>query len=275
MTAALNDWERRHHDTLDMVNELTRPWTSAEHYDLDNDTPGVPKIGLRHYTRVPALLVQLEHAQPSGNGEDRGSNGYESRPAARVEAVDVLIGIEHQAQRWLKRTEPNAYSYPTTTAGLVARVGSHLPHLTWCKRGKADGNCCERHELEHDIRRWWAQARIVAGWDSPAWKPDATCPACAARGSLRIRLSSKVGFCVECRETWDPDTVGLLGEHVRAEAFTRDRARRLEPCWCPNPSPIPTDGPWPPMCSRCASVRCHRAIAAGELRALTALVSNP
>lgn len=271
-TAHTQPWTD-HLDTIDMVAELTRPWISSEDYDLDPYRPGLPKIGLRHQTRVPSLLVQLEHAMPSGQGDDRSTGGYESRPAARLEAVDALLAIEHEVEHWLKRLEPTAPSYPNTLADQVAKIGSKLHTTTWCKRGRGTtaGGCCDRHHLEGDIRRWWVQARIVAGWDTQAWKPDATCPQCATRGSLRIRLSTKAGLCVECRETWDPTTVGVLGEHVRAEAFTRTRLLLREPCWCPWPTPIPSTGPWPPMCGRCASVRCHRAIAAGELQALAEL----
>lgn len=266
------DWANQHMDVVDMVAELTRPWVSSEGYQLDSITGG-PGIGLLHQTRVPSLLVQLEHAAPSGQGDDRGSAGYESRPAARVEALDVLITIEHETERWLTRTEPTASSYPDHLADQVARLGSKVRTLTWCKRGKSTnrGACCDRHKLEGDVRRWWAQSRIVAGWDSPAWKPDATCPACGVRGGLRIRLSAHVGFCVDCRETWDHETVELLGRHVREEAFARSRARRLDPCWCP--WPLDLDVEWPPMCARCASVRCWRAFEAGELAAIEKLAA--
>lgn len=77
--------------------------------------------------------------------------------------------------------------------------------------------CCHAHRLEHDVRRWWHQARIVSGWDQAAYRLFNTCPICETRGSLRIKLEVHAALCVECREVWDAETIGLLAEHVRTE----------------------------------------------------------
>jgi hypothetical protein len=85
--------------------------------------------------------------------------------------------------------------------------------------GLAHGN----PDVERDIRRWWTQARIVTGWDSPAWRPDNTCPLCGVRGGLRVKLADQSGFCTECGETWTPETIALLADHIRSEN-AEDRA---------------------------------------------------
>lgn len=77
--------------------------------------------------------------------------------------------------------------------------------------------CCTAHHIEADVSRWWRQARIIAGWDSPTYRPFATCPNCSKRSGLRINLSSHSAVCVECRTVWGPDVIGILADHVRLE----------------------------------------------------------
>lgn len=77
--------------------------------------------------------------------------------------------------------------------------------------------CCTAHHIEADVRRWWRQARIISGWDSPTYRPFATCPVCEKRKGLRINLGAQTAVCVECRTVWEPSTIGLLAEHVRFE----------------------------------------------------------
>ena len=77
--------------------------------------------------------------------------------------------------------------------------------------------CCTSHHIEADVRSWWRQARIIAGWDSPTYRPRATCPVCSNRSGLRINLGAHTGVCVECRTVWEPATIGLLAEHIRRE----------------------------------------------------------
>lgn len=77
--------------------------------------------------------------------------------------------------------------------------------------------CCTAHHVEADVRAWWRQARIISGWDSPTYRPRATCPVCSKRSGLRINLGAHTGVCVECRTVWEPTTIGLLAEHIRRE----------------------------------------------------------
>lgn len=256
--------EHRDHDVdvLDMVDELVAPHQHREHYTTE--PIGGTRWSRDHITRVPSLLDQLEHSMPSSLGEAAGARGFESRPAARLEALDALIRIDHDATAWVQKITPDA-ALPATTAAVVRRLGGLMPRLEKCYRHRprrgADHrvDCCLWHKVEDDIRGWWAQARIMAGWDTPAWQPDGSCPACGTLGGLRIRLSASMGFCVACRERWGPDAIGLLGEHIRAEAFRRSAGRRVEPCWCPWPTPVDRMGP---LCPRCGSARCHRAVSA-------------
>lgn len=239
-------------DVVDMLAELTRPHRHRETYTTD------PINGTRwtrhHNTRVPSLIHQLEHASPSGEGLGRGGS-YESRPVARVEALDVLVTIDHTAARWVRTLGEDD---PGTTSDVLRVLGGLIPGAETCNRPHTKPGCCTRHDIEHDVRRWYTQARIVTGWDTPPWRPDVTCPNCDKRGGLRIRLSDRSGMCVECRESWDPSGYQQLADHVRAESMSRLGAR-VEPCWCPWPTPVDRIGE---LCRRCASGRCHRAVLA-------------
>lgn len=235
-------------DALGMLNELTRPHRHREHYttDLIHGT----RWSRDHITRVPSLLHQLEHAAPSGEGLGR-SGAYESRPVARVEALDVLVVLDREAARWVRLLGEDD---PGDTSRVLQLLGSLLPQAENCRRRPRAG-CCTRHDIEHDVRRWWTQARIVTGWDTPPWRPDVTCPACAKRGGLRIRLAERVGMCTECHESWDPSGYQELADHVRTESMAK-LGQRAQPCWCEVPAP------WRDLavlCSRCGSASCHRA----------------
>lgn len=196
-------------DLHDLVRELTQTHTHREPYEItDNGTT----YRRHHTTRVPALITQLEHAAPSSTGDTRAAAGYASRPAARLEALDALALIDAQAAAWVRVL---GHDDPSTTLACVKRAHALHAALPPCDRPRP--GCCQHHQLEHDIRRWWTSARIVTGYDTPAWRPDNTCPLCGERGTLRVRLATHAGTCASCGEWWGPDTIGLLADHIRAE----------------------------------------------------------
>lgn len=182
------------------VAQLTRPHTHRETW-IERDGGQIhPRI---HAVHVPSLIDQL--ANPTRHTTvDGGGGGYESRPAAAIEALDTLLLIDQSAARWVRQLGDDD---PGTTAACVARL-----HALW-----ASQDTDTQARIEADVRRWHTQARIASGWDSPAWRPDNTCPACETRRSLRVNRDDLAAFCVECRETWDPTQVGLLAEHIRWE----------------------------------------------------------
>lgn len=156
-----------------------------------------------HVTTVPSLIGQLDQGISVSTGEG-GFGGFGSRPVAHLEALDTLVSIDLEASRWVRDLGEDD---PLDTAACIRRLhGLHASAATVTKRA-----------IEADVRRWWNQARIVTGWDSPAWRPDNTCPMCAKRGGLRVRLATQSGLCIECRETWGAHNIGLLAEHIRSE----------------------------------------------------------
>lgn len=204
MTAITN-----HLDIHDYVEQLTQTHTHREPYQHRN---GLTLQVFTHLTMVPPLIDQLDDTTDVGSkGDVGGSNGYTSRPAASLECIDTLMFIDDEAARWVRKLGEDD---PGDTKACIRRV--HALHASQDAKTRAD--------IERAIRRWWSQARITSGWDSPAWRPDNTCPVCEVRRSLRIKLADQMAYCTDCRSLWSPEEIGLLADWIRLENAEDDEA---------------------------------------------------
>lgn len=253
-------------ELADYVRELTEHHTHAEHYQVKR---GRTWYGANHVTKVSPLIGQLwANDLPSAATEEGPRAGFKSKPAARLDALDTAARIDIAAHRWV--TDLGEQARNLDTIDLVRQLHGLAASAHQCGRRTAQRDpetkkitCCARHAIEHDVRSWWMQARIVTGWDSPAWTPDNTCPMCGTRGSLKIRLGDQLGMCTHdgCRVTWDHATIGLLADHIREESSAeRKPAEQKGPCWCPVPEPEIPD--LSVLCGRCGSARCIHAVTA-------------
>lgn len=223
-------------ELADYVRDLTEHHRHAEHYQIHS---GGTWYGANHVTTVPPLITQLwDNDLPSNAAETGPRPGFASKPAARLDALDTAVRIDLGAHRWV--TDLGEQARSVDTVDLVRQLHGLSASAHRCDRRTARRDeetrkiiCCTWHAIEHDVRSWWTQARIVTGWDSPAWEPDATCPQCGERGTLRIRLVEQIGMCTNdgCRVTWDQGTIGLLADHIRAESSSRAPSARRGPCW--------------------------------------------
>lgn len=216
-TRTAHHYDQAADDLRNLIADLTRTRTHRERYTVKH---GTTVWSRDHVTTVPPLLWQLEHATPTKAGDDAGFGGFKSQPAAWLESLDTLARIDLEATRWVTDVgEPGEGS----TIDVVSRLGGLTRSMHRCShhRGLHDKDndqwCCAWHAVAYDVRRWHTQALIVTGWQSPAWRPDNTCPVCGRRGGLRVRLSDQSALCIECRETWGYETIGLLAEHIRGE----------------------------------------------------------
>lgn len=229
----------------DYIRELTEPHQHREPYTVRGLTGGTaPRT---HVTRVPALLVQLWDA-PSNAAETGASRGFESRPTARLDALDTAARIDVQAARWI--TDLGEQPRSLRTADVVLQLHGLVP----------SADLVQRKAITASVRSWWLQARIVTGWDSPAWSPNTnTCPQCGERGTLKVRFAERIAMCTNdpCLVTWDETTIGLLAEHIRVES-EGVRVRDDPWCYCPYPEPRIPDLRW--QCRRCGSARCRHAL---------------
>ena len=229
-------------DIHDMIRELTANHPHRQAYLQDRD--GKENAwSTQHFTTVPALIMQLLQVASQNGSEEAHGATPRSKPAVRVEAVDTVMLIDSEAGDWIHRLRhniPGDQLNPHTMRPIVGsgtirrllRLNGLYPATDTCgrqkhprpKRGKKTGDtwhagnpwCCTRGHLEHDVQRWWSQARIISGWDIPPFRPRATCPVCEASGSLRVKLDG--ASCVECQSLWGPGEVGLLAEHIRQES---------------------------------------------------------
>lgn len=244
----MTDHRRKGMQLADYVRELTEPHTHAEHYVIREAGSWTPRD---HTTRVPSLLAQLwQNDIPSNTTETGTRPGFASKPAARLDALDAAVRIDIEANRWVTDLGEHAH---TDTAAVIRQLHGLV----------VSADTVTKIAVGHDVRRWWTQARIVTGWDSPAWTPNATCPQCGMRGTLKIRLTEHIGMCTNdtCRVTWDEASIGVLADHIRVEtAEKRARVVGVGPCWCPWPAPRVPD--LRVLCRRCGSARCRHALAA-------------
>lgn len=184
------------------VLELTEKITHREPYSITN---GPTLIMAHHTTTHPSLIAQLyEATEPSNTAQDGPRPAYGSKPTARLEAIDAAIRIDLQAAAWLRDLGHDDPGSTTDCIRHAYALAASAPTTT-------------ANHIHADIRRWWSWARILTGWDTPAWQPANTCPLCAQRGTLRIRLAHQTALCIGCWETWTPDNVGLLADHIRRE----------------------------------------------------------
>lgn len=192
-------------DIHGMVRELCDQTTHREPYTLlTSDQTGRPQL-TRHtwVTHAPPLVTQLWDAvEPSQAAEDGPRPAHASRPAARLDAIDAAVKIDFEASRWLKDLGQDDPGSTITCIRQLAALAASEPPVT------ADA-------IADDIRRWHSWARTLTGWDTPARKLHNTCPLCGTLGTLRVRTDTAT--CIDCWETWGPDTIGLLADHVRAE----------------------------------------------------------
>lgn len=205
----------------DAVNELTQPRTHREALNPDQAPISVRGGKPLHgavITRVASLLDQLEQAvEPSGS-TSAGHRVPASTPAARMDAINALLVIDNEVSQqvsvFLDAERPTLTDNLRALVGIAAEVGP-----------------LDQKVLARYAKRWHTMAAIVTGWEVPAMTPRGTCPLCSSRGALRVRVEVHVGtgtgLCVECHETWDETTIGLLAEHIRAE--NREDGQGIEP----------------------------------------------
>lgn len=210
-------------DVVDMVRELCEPSSHREFYRPERGAKKSDRGQHRyHVTVTPPLLAQLYlSVAPLGSVEAGAVTPATSRPAARIDAIDTANRIDDEATRWLEQLDAVAVA----PLDRIRKLGSLVPSLERCHRRHPFRNdagtvtCCTAHQLEAALGRWWTWARVVTGWDMPAWQPDNTCPLCGVRGSIRVRVVEQLASCVNdaCRESWDDTTIGLLADHIRHE----------------------------------------------------------
>lgn len=204
------------HDLTGYLTQLAWPIKSSERYELAqaNHDGSVTRVQINHPSAHLPLISQLWEAGNQNAQTDEGARpGYASKPTARIDALDAHARIDTEAARWVRVL---GYDDPQDTIGILRRLNGLAAGLKHDHKPAA--LCCDWHLIEQDARSWWVQARILSGWDSSAWRPDSTCPPCGKLGTLRVKLMAKTAMCVDCREVWTEDTIGMLAQHISEES---------------------------------------------------------
>lgn len=242
------------------VHELTAWHKHREpyEYDAEHANGSTTHYTADHVTDQPPLLTQLDQSiSPSGQGGEVGAAAPGSRPTANLDAIAAACDIDLAAARWVRDLGEDD---PQNTIGLILRLHGLSASVHRCDRaaGRAGRACCTYHQLEVDVRSWWVRARVLTGWDTKARKLDGTCPLCGERGTVQVRLSSGLGACTSCHETWDAETIGILAEHMRAEAEAERFLPRPDPLQC---AEVEDDDEVARimLCPDCGSRRCVKA----------------
>lgn len=204
----------------DHIRELVQGFTTTETITqpiLHPDGRWRPTRRL-HTVTHPPLLDQIEQTVTgTTTGGQVYHSAYGSKPAGRLDCLAYLHRLDHQSRDLATRhhIEPDQ-PLRNRLLGLSAAIGDR-PH--------------------HQVKSWWATARVLTQHDSPPFAPNVPCPECDMRGSLRVRFDPKVATCVECHGVWDEDEgrFGRLalwcewaGEHLNGARHLLGRARADE-----------------------------------------------
>ncbi|NCT90241.1 hypothetical protein GXB85_04640 [Cellulomonas sp. APG4] len=185
----------------DRVDDLTRPSTTREHQPVWNRAKG--RFDHRpHVVEHPSLVEQLERAVGGTTGPSNSAGAYESKPAARMDALDALTSMKAEAARvvsYLLREQPRAL----------------VPNLQLLAARAHDLDADDLRYVDALVLGWWGRARVTTGWDSPAWRPHVRCMACDRLDSLRVRTEPLVAACLSCGAAWDASNIGILGNHIQ------------------------------------------------------------
>ena len=205
-------------DIADTADELTNPRQNVER--IQTADPHRNRRTRRIWVvTLPSLLDQLAQAIHPGETyveaeTDTSHGSFESRPAARIDAIDRLLAIEAGAATWCQRTRQPLREHPASNiralVGTAPTIGSD-----------------QQTGLLRDLRAWRTWAATVTGWERPADAPRGACPACGKRNTLRVRLARQTGCCMACGAWWDHASIGILADHLRAAAETAPDTRAL------------------------------------------------
>lgn len=186
----------------DHIRELTQAYTTNEMV-----TQPINGIDTRrvHTVRHPSLLNQLRnagHGSTNLSNSDAARSAAGSKPAAHLEALDVIARIDTQSRHLALSVE----------AGDIPNLEARLLAIS----GKVGG------ETHHRVRSWWAAARLATHHDTPPMRPHGVpCLSCWAIDTLRIHVEDEFAACTSCGEVWDRSgdpghgTLITLADHVK------------------------------------------------------------
>lgn len=177
--------------TFELVKELVKPIMTTTVYQVDESY-------CEHSVMHPPLLDQLLATIRVATSENKGSRATPgSQSPVRIDALDAYIRIQTEAEGILRE------EFKVQPSADVKRNVARFLDLPISK------------ELASKIYHWHATAAVVTDWQTPPFRPNASCPVCGKIGTLRIKLATQSAVCVSCKALWNSATIGLLADHIR------------------------------------------------------------
>lgn len=185
----------------DRIDALTQTSTTVEQ-QWRTVPPWVWLRCVAHVVEHASLLDQLANSFPEGSSAESSGGGAKSKPAANIAALSQLQTITTDARRWVE------YAFGLTSSDVVTDL------LELRSRAATIDHRDDLRELDRDVTRWWAHARVATTWDLPPMRPFVPCEECGLRGGIRVTVEPVAAICLECGAAWDRSTIGAFGEHV-------------------------------------------------------------
>jgi hypothetical protein len=218
----------------DQIRELINPYSTTEWVTQPNqDQDGKWRTRKRlHTVHHKSLLDQLEDAITGASAkadEDAARTTYDSKPAAHLDALDVLARIIHQSLELATDLDIDLMPLPRRLSAISGRIGDRP---------------------NHRVKSWWVAARIATQWETRPFQPKgAPCPIteCGTFGTLRVRYDEHLASCTSCGAVWVGEAeVQNLGRHVK---WATDHELSKPRHWL-----VDTDG-YPIECVECLPTR--------------------
>jgi hypothetical protein len=188
-----------------LIDDLCDPHLNVERI-YDTDQHRNKRVRRIWETTQPGLLAQLAQSVQLAGQQPEGALGgtFRSKPPLQIEALSRYLSIQVGAVRWAWSLRQDIRDTPESQLRGLIGPASTLddPTLT---------------VLIAEVRQWRRWCAVMTAWESPAYAPHVPCPLCEKVGQIRVNLTARTAVCLSCEAGWDPDTIGVLAEHVRRQ----------------------------------------------------------
>jgi len=188
-----------------LIDDLCDPHPHIERI-YDTDQHRNKRVRRIWETTQPGLLTQLAQSVQYAGQQAEGAIGsaFRSKPPLQIEALSRYLAIQVGAVRWAWSLRLEVRDSPESQLrGLIGPAATlDDPTLT---------------VLVAEVRQWRRWCAVMTAWESPAYAPHVPCPLCDKVGAIRVNLTARTAVCLTCGAGWDPDTIGVLAEHVRKQ----------------------------------------------------------
>ena len=209
--ADLGTREARQHDRTrgDMLADLAghvNDLTEIRHHAEIREVTEVigdkrRRVRKRHIITMPSLLESLAQAMSPAVTGDTTAAGYESRPPAALEPINVMLQIRTEAGVWCRILDVKK---KRTLAGkLKGLVSAHHTDR-------------QLELLEREASVWVRRAKLATGWEAESFTLNQPCPNCFRKHSLTIAGDHQSAQCNRCGVSWPPHMIGIFTEMLIA-----------------------------------------------------------